>query len=89
MLCSIGQITLPRRYYACPGCRAKAIPLDQWAGLGDRQVTEHARRMLTLAGMNQSFEKAAVTLRELSRITVSDDTIERVCQEEACPSAAD
>lgn len=38
--------------------------------------------MLTLAGMNNPFDKAAVTLRELARLTVSDDTIERVCQEE-------
>jgi hypothetical protein len=82
VLCSIGHITLPRRYYTCPACRAKAIPLDQWAGLGDRHLTEHARRMLTLAGMNHSFDKAAVALKELSHITVSDDTIERVCQEE-------
>jgi hypothetical protein len=98
VLCSIGHITLPRRYYACPGCRAKVIPLDQWAGLGARHVTEHARRMLTLAGMNNSFDKAAFTLGELSHITVSDDTIERVCQEEgqraaewikASPQAAD
>lgn len=82
VLCSVGHITLPRRYYACRGCKAKAVPLDQWAGLSERQVTEHARRMLTLAGMNNSFDKAAFTLKELSHITVSDDTIERVCQEE-------
>jgi hypothetical protein len=87
VLCSIGHITLPRRYYSCPACRAKAIPLDQWAGLGDRHLTEHARRMLTLAGMNHSFDKAALTLRELSHITVSDDTIERVCQEEGLRAA--
>jgi hypothetical protein len=87
VLCSIGHITLPRRYYSCSICKAKAIPLDQWAGLSDRHVTEHARRMLTLAGMNQSFDKAAKTLSELSHITVSDDTIERVCQEEGLRAA--
>jgi hypothetical protein len=87
VLCSVGHITLPRRYYSCRQCKAKAIPLDQWAGLGERHVTEHARRMLTLAGMNNSFDKASATLSELSHITVSDDTIERVCQEEGIGAA--
>ena len=87
VLCSIGHITLPRRYYACRQCKAKDVPLDLWAGLGERHLTEHARRMLTLAGMNNPFNKAAATLKELSRITVSDDTIERVCQEEGRSAA--
>ena len=82
VLCSIGHITVHRRYYACGDCGAKAIPFDQWAGIGDRHVTEHARRMLTLAGMSWSFDKAAAGLKELCHIDVSDDTIERVCQEE-------
>jgi len=55
--------------------------------LGERHVSLHARRMLTLAGMINSFDKAAVTLKELSHLTVSDDTIERICQEEGHSAA--
>jgi hypothetical protein len=87
VLCSIGHVTIPRRYYACGQCKAKEVPLDQWAGLGARHVTEHARRMLTLAGMNNSFDRASVALAEVSHIRVSDDTIERVCQEEGTRAA--
>jgi len=61
--------------------------MDQWSGLGARHVTEHARRMLTLAGKDNSFDKASATLKELAHIAVSDDTIERVCQEEGQAAA--
>jgi len=38
--------------------------------------------MLTLAGTSWSFDRASVHLKELCHLSVSDDTIERVCQEE-------
>ncbi|HEX3355889.1 MAG TPA: hypothetical protein VHS31_02815 [Tepidisphaeraceae bacterium] len=38
--------------------------------------------MLTLAGMSWSFDRASSHLKEFCHIQVSDDTIERVCQEE-------
>jgi hypothetical protein len=37
--------------------------------------------------MSNSFDKASVLLKELSRIEVSDDTVERVCQEEGQSAA--
>jgi hypothetical protein len=56
--------------------------LDVWAGLGGRSLTEHARRMVTLAGMSWSFDAASRHLLEFCHVSVSDDTVERVCQEE-------
>jgi hypothetical protein len=82
ILASIGHLAVERRYFACPHCRAKAMPFDDWAGLGGRSLTQHARRMVTLAGMSWSFDVAARRLKELCHVQVSDDTIERVCQEE-------
>ena len=82
MLTSVGHVAVARRYYACPSCAAKQVPFDAWAGLGDRSLTEHARRMVSLAGMSWSFDTAARRLAELCHVRVSDDTIERVCQEE-------
>ncbi len=32
LLTTVGHINIPRRYYACRGCRAKQTPWDAWAG---------------------------------------------------------
>lgn len=56
--------------------------MDQWAGLGERSLTAGARRIVTLAGTSWSFDRASEHLEEFCRLVVSDDTIERVCQEE-------
>lgn len=49
---------------------------------GPRSVTAGARRVLTLAGTSWSFDRASRHLKEFCHLDVSDDTIERVCQEE-------
>jgi hypothetical protein len=56
--------------------------MDQWAGVGKRCMTIDARRLITLAGTSWSFDRASKHLREFCHLEVSDDTIERVCQEE-------
>jgi hypothetical protein len=56
--------------------------MDQWAGVGNRSMTFDARRLITLAGTSWSFDRASRHLMEFCRLKVSDDTIERVCQEE-------
>lgn len=38
--------------------------------------------MITLAGTSWSFDRASAHLREFAHLDVSDDTIERICQEE-------
>jgi hypothetical protein len=58
------------------------IPLDRWAGMGERSMTPGARRLLTLAGKSWSFDRASEHLKEMCHLEVSDDTIEQVCQEE-------
>jgi hypothetical protein len=45
-------------------------------------VSEHARRVLAVAGSSWSFEQASRKLLELCRIKVSNDTIRAVCDEE-------
>jgi hypothetical protein len=49
---------------------------------GKHRLTPHARRMVVLAGSDGSFDRAADRLRELCRITVSDDVVRRVCDAE-------
>ncbi len=50
--------------------------------MGARSLTDGARRMVTLAGTSWSFDRASGHLEEFCHVAVSDDTIERVCQEE-------
>lgn len=78
----MGHIAFGRRRYHCAGCSSGTIPLDDWAGVGRRSISPGARRMLTLAGTSWSFDRASKHLKEFCHLDVSDDTIERVCQEE-------
>lgn len=75
-------MNVARRYYACRSCGRTYCPWDQWAGVGSIQVTEHARRVITTVATAWSFDRASVKLATICSMKVSDDTIERVCQEE-------
>jgi hypothetical protein len=82
-LSSVGHITVPRRYYACRHCKLKQTPWESWAGVtGTHRVTPHARRMVVLAGSGCSFDEAARNLLELCHLTLSNDVVRRVCDEE-------
>ena len=84
LLTTVGTMTVARRYYACRHCGRKRTPFDAWAGLAADaiQVTPHARRVIVTVATAWSFDRAAVKLKEVCHISVSDDTIERVCQHE-------
>jgi hypothetical protein len=72
---------VPRRYFAC-SCGCTAAPMDGWAGIGTRTVSEHARRVIVLAGSTWSFDQAADKLQELCWLKTSNDTVRAVCDEE-------
>lgn len=82
LVTTVGVMEVPRRYYACRSCKATYRPWDVWAGVGQRQLTEHARKMVTIVGTAFSFETAAQRLRDLCQIQLSNDTVRRVCDEE-------
>jgi hypothetical protein len=82
LLTTIGHIEIPRRYYACRNCGAKQTPWDEWSGIGVIQVTPHARKVLVTVSTAWSFDRASQKLKDLCHMNVSDDTIERVCQQE-------
>lgn len=82
LLSTIGGIIIPRRYYACRVCRAKRTPWDDWAGVEALQVTPHVSKVIVTVSTAWSFDRASVKLKEICHISVSDDTIERVCQHE-------
>ena len=82
VLTTVGEMAVGRRYYACPDCGRGQTPLDAWAGIGSRMASEHARRVIVVAGSTWSFEQASAKLRELCRMRVSNDTIRAECDEE-------
>jgi len=45
-------------------------------------ASDHARRVVSVAGSTWPFDEASSKLLELCRMRISDDTIERICQEE-------
>lgn len=56
--------------------------MDGWAGIGSRTVSDHARRVMVLAGSTWSFEQAAEKLQELCHLKTSNDTVRSICDEE-------
>ncbi len=69
-------------YFVCRACCLGSHPLDERLGVCG-STSRQARRLLCLAGGSWSFDVAAKHLRELCGLTVSDNTIREVCQQEA------
>lgn len=82
LLTTVGDIEIGRRYYACRACVAKRTPWDEWAGIDAIQVTPHARKVIVTVSTAWSFDRASGKLKDICHMKVSDDTIERVCQQE-------
>lgn len=77
----VGELVVFRRYFSCQ-CGQSLSPMDAWAGIGSRSISEHVRRVITLAGSAWSFDKAALKLKGLCQLTISNDTVRAVCNEE-------
>ncbi|HEX4053055.1 MAG TPA: hypothetical protein VHX86_02205 [Tepidisphaeraceae bacterium] len=82
VLTTVGEMRVARRYDACGDCGLSQTPLDTWTGIGSRMASEHARRVIVVAGSTWSFEQASAKLLELCRMRVSNDTIRAECDEE-------
>lgn len=74
-----GDARLRRLYLACPRCRTNSYPLDGRLGLSGF-VSPLAQRLLCLAGVSWSFERAAANLKEFCGLSVCDNTIREVCR---------
>ena len=82
LVSTVGAMTVARRYYACRSCGRTYTPWDGWAGVGAIQVTDHARRVVVTVATGWSFDRAAAKLAEVCAMKLSDDTVERICQDE-------
>ena len=77
----VGEIRLSRAYYHCPHCHHGHVPWEETLRLSPQRLTLAAREVTTLAGIQESFAKAADrTLRKLAGIRVCESTVERTTQ---------
>lgn len=81
LLTIAGDVVVPRRYFAC-ACGQTHSPMDAWAGISNRSVSDEVKRLIVLAGSSWSFEESAQKLAEMCRIKTSNDTVRAICDEE-------
>jgi hypothetical protein len=84
----VGAVQIKRKYYRCRECGQGVIPFDDWAGTCKGHLTIGARRLACLAACSWSFDKSSEHLREFCGLSISDQTIRRVADEEGMRAAA-
>jgi hypothetical protein len=77
----IGTVRLSRCYYHCGHCHRGHFPWDETLRLSGQRLSPGAQEVVTLAGIQESFGKAAGrTLRKLSGLCLSESTVERTTE---------
>ena len=77
----MGGISLQRGYYHCEHCRGGHVPWDETLGLSPQRLTPAAQEVTSLAGIQESFGKAAErTLLKLAGIRICESTVERTTE---------
>jgi hypothetical protein len=87
VLTAAGSVQLRRVYFVCRRCQLGAHPVDGRLGVTG-SVSPQAQRLLCLAGASWSFDGAARHLREFCGLSVSDNWIRDVCQQQAAQMEA-
>ena len=82
LVTTVGDIDVVRGYYRCRGCGQTQSPWDDWAGMCKGHLTPSCRRLACLAATGWSFDLASERLREMCGVSVSDQTVRRVAEEE-------
>jgi hypothetical protein len=77
----LGEIRLERAYYHCPHCSDGQVPWDEILRLSPQRLTPGAQEVTALAGIQESFGKAAErTLIKLAGLRLSESTVERTTE---------
>lgn len=79
---AVGPVSVKRVYFRCDGCALGEYALDEPLGLAGL-LSKQARRLVSLAGGQQSFARAEQTLEQLCGWSISDESIRRACYAEA------
>jgi len=77
-----GEVKLKRLYWECVPCRTPEHPVDAILGL-ETGYSVGVRRLIVFAGTSWSFGKAETSLEEFCGLKISENTIRKLCQEEA------
>lgn len=81
MVSLVGDIALERGYYHCTHCHEGHFPWDDVLRLSPQRLTPAAQEVTALAGIQESFGKAAErTLRKLAGIRLCESTVERTTE---------
>jgi len=77
----LGNIRVARGYYHCSHCGGGQFPWDQTLRLSPQRLTPGAQEVVCLAGIQESFGKAAErTLVKLAGLRLSESTVERTTE---------
>ena len=77
----VGDVRLWRAYYHCSHCHRGHFPWDQTLRLTPQRLTPAAQEVAALAGIQESFGKAAAwTLRKLAGLRLCESTVERTTE---------
>src|SRR5689334_19166358 len=77
----LGELQLERGYYHCRQCGRGTFPWDATLRLTEHRLTPAAQEIVCLAGIQESFGKAADrTLRKLAGLRLSESTVERTTE---------
>lgn len=77
----LGAIRVGRGYYHCHHCGHGQFPWDQVLRLSPQRLTPGAQEVVALAGIHESFGKAAErTLVKLAGLRLSESTVERTTE---------
>jgi hypothetical protein len=77
----LGELRLERGYYHCRSCGQGSVPWDVTLHLTERHLTPAAEQIVCLAGIQESFGKAAGrTLRKLAGLRLSESTVQRTTE---------
>ena len=78
----VGAMRLSGAYYHCGGCGRGSFPWDATLRLSPQRLTPAAEEVTALAGVQESFGKAADrTLRKLAGLRLCESTVERTTEE--------
>ena len=77
----MGGVRLSRAYYHCAACGHGNFPWDGTLRLSPLRLTPAAEEVTALAGVQESFGKAADrTLRKLAGLRLCESTVERTTE---------
>jgi hypothetical protein len=81
VVCLVGEMHLSRPYYHCKNCGKGHLPWDELLHLSPQRLTPGAEEVATMAGIQESFGKAAErTLRKMTGLRLSESTVERTTE---------